>query len=87
MNWNKICVNEITGNRRLIAEQILMILRYRINTYDDLVKLYHMDNGWCLNLAKSISKFSKDWNLAIVEDAAYYTREIEICTRILSGGE
>jgi len=72
-------MDSLSSVRRLIAEQILIKLRHRIKTSDELLKYYLMDNSWCIDIAKSISRKPSDWNMAIVEDAAYYQYERELC--------
>jgi len=68
-------IEELKGKRRIISEQIMNVLLKKVKSIEELQEMYLLDNQWCLELARKTSDLPKDWNLAIVEDAAYHKVE------------
>jgi len=79
MKWSNISMDGLSGAKLVISLGIYNVLKRTVRTIGELEGKYYKSNEWCLELARGVSTNAKDWNLAIVEDAAYAKLEGELC--------
>lgn len=79
MKWSDVDIRSLSGAKLDISQRIYEVLKKQVKTLEELEVNYYQNNEWCLDIARSISKRPKDWNLAVVEDAAYAQMERELC--------